>query len=324
MSSPSEPLTIETLQSLKGVGPQLVRRLARLELYTVHDLLLHLPLRYQDRTRVIPLDALSAGGEALVEATVAASEVVGARRPRLLVRLEDGSGFLSLCLFHFGSHLQDRLVRGNRIRCFGQVRQGRNGLEMIHPEISPEGQVAEGLTPVYPTTAGLTQATLRRLTAAALARLEELPEWLPPGLRPALTIGEAIRTLHQPPADDQRLLQQARRRLAFEELLAHQLSLRRLRALMRTRPAPRLTGTGLMAGLIGALPFSLTGAQQRVLGEIAADLARPRPMLRLVQGDVGSGKTVVAAAAALLAVGSGAQAAVMAPTELLAEQHYHN
>jgi len=325
---------------LKGVGPKLAERLRRLGLHTVEDVLLHLPLRYQDRTRLTPLSRLQPGDEAQIEGEVVGSEVTARGRRFLLCHLSDGSGVLTLRFIHF-SPAQEHLFSstGARLRCFGEVRQGYAGLEMIHPEcrrLGPDAPpVSDRLTPVYPATAGLQQFTLRGLAEQALAHLDAallLPELLPATLRTGLAlmpIAEAVRWLHQPPADATRAeldsgRHPARRRLAFEELLAHQLSLRRLRARIQRQAAQALTGQGLSQRLLERLPFTLTVAQQRVLAEIVADLARPRPMLRLLQGDVGSGKTVVAALAALRAVESGAQAALMAPTELLAEQHERN
>ncbi|MFO7640290.1 MAG: ATP-dependent DNA helicase RecG [Candidatus Competibacteraceae bacterium] len=332
----------QPLTALKGVGPKLAERLRRLGLRTVEDVLLHLPLRYQDRTRVTPISQLRPGEEAQIEAEITRTEVTGRGRRFLLCHLSDGAGVLTLRFFHF-SPAQEQLFGqpGTRLRCFGEVRSGyTGGLEMIHPEcrrIDPDSPpVTDRLTPVYPTTAGLQQFTLRGLAEQALALLDAamlLPELLPQALRARLhlmSIAEAVRGLHQPPADTALAeldsgRHPARRRLAFEELLAHQLSLRRLRARVQRQAAPPLAGEGgLSARFLERLPFVLTGAQRRVLAEIDADLAQPRPMLRLLQGDVGSGKTVVAAAAALRAVETGAQAALMAPTELLAEQHYRN
>ena len=325
--------------ALRGVGPRLADRLRRLGIRTAEDVLLHLPARYQDRSRVVPIRLLRPGAEAQIEAEVVGAEVTAGGRRFLLCRLRDASGALTLRFFHFSPAQQQLFEQtGTRLRCFGEVRQGYTGLEMIHPEcrrLDPDTPpVSDRLTPIYPATAGLQQFTLRALAEQALAQLDAgalLPELLPPALRAQLQlppVAEAVRLLHRPPSDASLAeldggRHPARRRLAFEELLAHQLSLRRLRERMRRQAAPPLAGDGgLSRRFLERLPFTLTGAQRRVLEEIAADLAQPRPMLRLLQGDVGSGKTVVAAVAALRAVETGAQAALMAPTELLAEQHY--
>ncbi len=325
--------------ALRGVGPRLADRLRRLGIRTAEDVLLHLPARYQDRSRVVPIGLLRPGAEAQIEAEVVGAEVTASGRRFLLCRLRDASGALTLRFFHFSPAQQQLFEQtGTRLRCFGEVRQGYAGLEMIHPEcrrLDPDTPpVSDRLTPIYPATAGLQQFTLRALAEQALAQLDAgalLPELLPPALRAQLqlpSVAEAVQLLHRPPSDASLAeldggRHPARRRLAFEELLAHQLSLRRLRERMRRQAAPPLAGDGgLSRRFLERLPFTLTGAQRRVLEEIAADLAQPRPMLRLLQGDVGSGKTVVAAVAALRAVETGAQAALMAPTELLAEQHY--
>ena len=320
--------------ALRGVGPQLARRLERIGVRTVADLLLHRPLRYEDRTRLVPLGALRAGARALAEGEVELAEVRPRPRRQLLVRVSDRTGALTLRFFHF-SEAQRRLFRrGARVRLWGEVRPGPAGLEMVHPEVRvlrgaepPEA----ALTPVYPATEGLHQAVLRRLAGEALALLGRgaFPELLPERLLQGLglpPLHEALRLVHRPPAgaDAEALAagtHPAVRRLALEELLAHALSLRRLRRTVRAAGAPALADGALAGRLLETLPFAPTGAQRRVIAEVAADLARPRPMLRLVQGDVGSGKTVVAAAALCRAVGSGWQGALMAPTELLAEQH---
>ena len=343
MRDAARPTLVEPLPitALRGVGPKLAERLRRLGLHTAADVLLHLPLRYQDRGRVTAIGQLRPGVEAQVEAVVASSEVMTRGRRCLLCRLSDGTGVLTLRFFHFSPAQRQWLGQPNtRLRCFGEVRSSYGGgLEMIHPECrrldADPPPVENRLTPIYPATAGLQQFTLRGLTEQALEQLDAaalLPEWLPPVLLAQLrlpSIAEAVRLLHQPPADTavaelESGRHPARRRLAFEELLAHQLSLRRLRESTRRQAAPPLAGGGLCQRFVERLPFALTVAQQRVLAEIMADLTQPRPMLRLLQGDVGSGKTVVAAAAALRAVESGAQAALMAPTELLAEQHHRN
>ncbi len=329
------------VSELKGVGPKSAQRLERLGIRTVQDLLFHLPLHYQDRTRVAPMGGLRPGDQAVVEGLIEHAEVRLGRRRALLVRISDGTGFLILRFFHFSGAQQGALARGARLRCFGEVRLGPASLEMVHPEYrrvvagEPEA-AAESLTPIYPTTEGLHQLTWQDLTERALTRLEEgdgLPDWLPPDLLHRLQLPallEAIRFIHRPPPGsplDQLAAGRhpAQRRLAFEELLAHQLSLRRLRKEHRRVPAPPLKGNGALCdGLLQSLPFSLTAAQRRVVAEIAQDLAAPFPMMRLAQGDVGSGKTVVAALAALQAVEAGYQVALMAPTELLSEQHFRS
>ena len=335
-STDSVPVT-----ALKGVGPAMAERLSRLEILTVQDLLFHLPLRYQDRTRVVPLGALRAGMAATVQGEVQYSEIKFGRRRMLLCTLSDGTGILVLRFFHFGGAQKAALTKGRRLRCFGEVRQGVNTLEMVHPEyrsLEPSDEappVEPYLTPVYRTTEGVHQQTLRSLVTQALSLMERdgIREWLPEEVRLEFDLPplqEALRFLHRPPPDAslERLEagdHPARRRLAFEELLAHHLSLRKLRASMQRHPAPPFDGDGdLRQRFLSRLPFSLTAAQRRVAEEIGRDLARPHPMQRLVQGDVGSGKTVVAVLAALQAVENGFQAAVMAPTELLAEQHYAN
>ncbi|MFZ2509352.1 MAG: ATP-dependent DNA helicase RecG, partial [Steroidobacteraceae bacterium] len=326
--------------SLSGVGPALAGRLAKLGIATVADLLFLLPSRYEDRTHVVPIGALRPEARVAVEGEIELAEVVFRRRRTLLVRLSDGTGFLTLRFFHFSAAQQRQLARGTRLRCFGEVRRGPLGLEIVHPEYrladAPDKQaVVDALTPVYPATEGIQQGRLRNLTAQALAALAdgELPELLPvevqremklPGLR------ESLQFLHRPPpATRLELLEAGRhpaqRRLAFEELLAHQLTLRALRNDIRRDPGWPLPGPGkLAARLLETIGFPLTAAQERVAAEIGKDLAAASPMLRLVQGDVGSGKTIVAALAALAAIEAGCQVALMAPTELLAEQHLQN
>ncbi|WP_355660621.1 ATP-dependent DNA helicase RecG [Halomonas salifodinae] len=334
MNELQQPVT-----ALKGVGEALATKLARLRIATPADLLFHLPLRYQDRTRITPMGTLKAGQEAVIEGEVAAASVVQGRRRSLLVRLKDGSGILSLRFFHFSPAQQQQFRPGVTLRAFGEARAGATGLEIYHPEYrllaSGEAPVEEHLTPIYPTTEGLNQARLRALIGQALALLDRHPDdlrdWIPETLRKRFGLPElrrCLHALHEPPpeADLDSLADghhPAIRRLALEELLAHQLSLRQVRLRIQADGAPELpSGRGLQARFVAQLPFTLTGAQRRVLDEIAADLQRPLPMLRLVQGDVGSGKTVVAALAALSAIAGGCQAAVMAPTEILAEQHF--
>jgi len=331
----SRPVT-----ELKGVGYSLARRLSRLGVESVQDLLFLLPLRYEDRTQVVPIGSLKPGDRAVVQGEVQLAEVVFRRKRVLLVRLADGTGFLTLRFFHFSGAQQEQLQRGVALRCFGEVRRGPMGLEIVHPEYRRmdrgDAQAVEDvLTPVYPATEGVQQGRLRVLTALALkeAARHSVRDWLPPDLLSDLelpTLAQALEYVHRPPPDaPQDLLaagrHPAQRRLAFEELLAHHLSLRQLRRELQRDPAWPLPGPGtLETKLLDTLPFELTGAQQRVLAEVRHDLGQAHPMLRLVQGDVGSGKTVVAALAALRAVEAGFQAALMAPTELLAEQHWQN
>jgi len=326
------------LTDLKGAGPRIAARLARLGLHTVQDLLFHLPLRYEDRTRGTVLGALRPGDTVTVTARVDLSEITRGRRPSLLVRVSDGTGALTLRFFNFAPARQRQLARGRWVRCFGTARPGRAGLEMAHPECEAFDEepapAPARLTPVYPATEGVHQQTLRRLVDQALALLgERFEEDLPPELcdRLALpTLGAAVEALHHPPVDaDPALLDcglhPAQRRLALEELVAHHLSLREARRRDAERAAQALTGSGELARrFLAGLPFALTGAQQRAFAEIRQDLAGAHPMHRLLQGDVGAGKTVVAAAAALVAVEAGVQVAVMAPTEVLASQLARN
>ncbi len=333
-----EPVPVTVL---KGVGSRMAERLSRLRITTVEELLFHLPLRYQDRTRVIPLGALRPGMAVTVQGEIQYTELRFGRRRMLLCCISDGSGFLLLRFFHFSAAQKAALVRGKRLCCFGEVREGGSLPEMVHPEYRLLERTDEPLpvepylTPIYRTTEGVHQQALRSLMVQALSLLEngDIQEWLPGEMREEfqlLSLQEALWFLHRPPPETslERLEEgehPARRRLAFEELLAHHLSLRKLRDTMQRHAAPRLQGAGkLSQAFLSRLPFSLTSAQQRVWEEIRQDLAQPRPMQRLVQGDVGSGKTVVAALAALQALECGLQAVVMAPTELLAEQHHLN
>jgi ATP-dependent DNA helicase RecG len=331
---------VKPVTALRGVGEALSERLRALGVETTEDLLFLLPLRYEDRTRVVPLGELRAGQRAAVEGEVQLTEVVFRGRRQMLCRIADGSGFLTLRFFYFTAQQQNGLARGVRIRCFGEARRGPMGLEIVHPEyrrIDPHAAAApaDHLTPIYPLTEGVTQGRLRMLVGLALdaTGAGDIEDWLPatvladshlPSLR------EALLYVHRPPADAPVDLllsgrHPAQRRLAFEELLAHQLSLKLLRQRIQSDPGWPLAADGsLKASLLAKLPFRLTKAQQRALAEIESDLAVGKPMLRLVQGDVGCGKTLVAALAATRAVQAGRQAALMAPTELLADQHAQN
>lgn len=341
MSDTLEDISVETL---KGVGTAMATKLAGIGIHTLQDVLFHLPFRYQDRTRVSVIGGLRPGVEVLVCGEVQLAEVVIRQRRSMLVRLYDGTGSITLRFFHFSQTQLGQFARGKKVQCFGEVRRGPGMLEMVHPEYrllsddaSMQVSTHDTLTPFYPTTEGLQQATFRKLTDQALVGLDQhalvdhlraarLPDTqaVMPDLAQALTL------VHRPPpgADVEALLDglhPAHRRLALEELVAHRLGLRLLRVQAQTFQAPLLRPRGqLMAQLKSALSFELTAAQARVLKEVVDDMGLPEPMLRLVQGDVGSGKTIVAAMAAAQAVECGYQVAMMAPTEILAEQHMLN
>ncbi len=327
-----------SVTELAGVGPGMAQKLAKLGIARLQDLWFHLPRAYEDRTRIEPIAGLQPGRSAQIEGCIEAVERGFRGRPVLRVAVGDGShASLVLRFFHFRAAQVERLKVGQWLRCFGEVRFGSHGREIVHPsyqliEADERGGTDERLTPIYPAVEGLGAANIRRLIERALQRLgpEAMPDLLGPARRRSLGMPpliDALRLVHAPPpgAEQQALLagtHPAQQRLAFEELLAHHLSLRRRRiAVRRARAAQLKGGAALLKAFRQALPFALTGAQQRVFEQIRADLGSPEPMLRLVQGDVGSGKTVVAALAALCAIGSGRQAALMAPTELLAEQH---
>jgi ATP-dependent DNA helicase RecG len=333
LTSPPNPPENQSIASLKGVGAQTLKKLERLGLHTLQDLLFHLPLRYEDRTRIVPLASLRSGDHALIEGRVELTETLPTGRRSLVIRLSDESGHITLRFFHFTLDQRRQFEPGRLLRCYGEVREGFYGREINHPDYrlitdSEAGQPESTLTPVYPLTEGLHQKALRRLIAQALVMADRVRDWLPPGITPArhdYSLAEALRLLHAPPAGSTELapsIQAARQRLIFEELLAHHLSLSQFRARMQTHRAPALgINQKTATEFRDSLPFALTSAQQRVIKEITADLGRPHPMMRLVQGDVGSGKTIVAAFAALTALASQHQVAIMAPTELLAEQH---
>ncbi|MEP7184609.1 MAG: ATP-dependent DNA helicase RecG [Rhodanobacter sp.] len=326
---------------LPGVGPALAASLARLGLERVQDLWFHLPLRYEDKTRVISISDLRVGEPAQVVGVVEAIERGFRYRPQLKVAIGDASQqTLLLRFFHFNRAQAEQLKVGSRVLCYGEVRHGAHGLEMVHPSYQrlsgdAAATVDELLSPIYPTTEGLGTKRLAGVVGKALALLpsSESLELIPAALcaeHGLTSLRDALLYVHRPPPDAHLGLltlgqHPAQQRLAFEELLTQYLSLRRMRAAVHLRRAPVLGTDGeLRRQLLAQLPFQLTAAQERVSEEVAADIARPRPMLRLAQGDVGSGKTVVAAMAALAAVESGRQVALMAPTELLAEQHLHN
>lgn len=323
---------------LSGVGAKIAEKLAKLALFSVQDLLFHLPLRYEDRTRLYPIIQLHAGLWGAVQGKVMAVETHFGRKKTLNVRISDGNGSLQLRFFHFTAAMKNSFVVDKWVQVYGEVKVGAYGLEMIHPEyqlsLTPhQPKTEQHLTPVYPSTEGLRQLTLRQLTDQALALLDDnnLSELFPSGFYDQqISLQQALRVLHRPANSTQLdLFEQtkhpAQQRLIIEELVAHHLSLLAVRDKNQQELAQSLAPSQQLAPqLLAALPFTPTQAQQRVVHEIAQDLAKPYPMMRLVQGDVGSGKTLVAALSACIALEQGQQVALMAPTELLAEQHLIN
>ena len=344
MSDQTDSLARIPVTALRGVGPKGAERLAKLGVHSVQDVLFHLPFRYQDRTKIVPVGSLRPGDQAVIDVTVDHADIRFGKRRSLLVQVSDGTGSMILRFFHFTVAQKSALGRGVRLRCFGEVRNGPQHYELVHPEyqrVADDESIAveQALTPIYPTTEGFHQLSWRDLIAQALLRLGKegaLDELLPSGLLSSFdlpTLSDAIRLLHRPPPELAKELMSeeghpAQHRLAFEELLAYQLSMRLMRDAHRQQTAPVFDPTIFelpkVQQLLGALVFELTGAQRRVISEIAKDTEQPYPMLRLVQGDVGSGKTIVAAIAALQAIEAGYQVALMAPTEILAEQHRVN
>lgn len=330
---------------LKGVGPSIAARLQKLGVSSIPDCLFHLPFRYQDRTKITPIGSLRPGDQVVVQGTVEHVEVSFRRRRVLLVRLSDHSGAITLRFFTFSAAQQNQFSQASRenvqVRCFAEARRGTLTLEMVHPEYSlvhagEPAAVEESLTPIYPSTDGLSQTKWRQLISQALRWQQQHPQGLQDYLsglsvdeRFRMPLADALHLAHAPPPDVAvQALEtgehSAIQRLALEELLAHNLAVKKQRYLAATQTGVLLTDTQLGEQLIANLPFTLTNAQQRVVEDIQRDVASGIPMQRLVQGDVGSGKTVVAAVAALQAVAAGKQAAIMAPTELLSEQHYRN
>lgn len=322
------------LIDLKGVGPALVSKLQKLKVHNQYDLLFLLPIRYEDKTSLHKISALVAGEKALIQGFIVLTTVVYRGRRMLISQLSDDTGIITLRFFNFSKQQARRLAKNTVVRCFGQTRKTASGLEMIHPEyqiINPENPapLEAGLTPIYPTTEGLQQGRLRKIVRAALEQqIDTIEELLPASIVKELglvPLTESLREIHQPSqkniVNDHQSL--ARKRLIIEELLANQLALKRLKRHTKKEPAMALANRLLKESLIKNLPFILTKSQARVVEEIEMDLKKNQPMMRLLQGDVGSGKTIVAALAMLIAVGSKQQAALMAPTELLAEQHFN-
>jgi len=333
LSKPS--LNQYPITELKGVGPKMAERLLKLGIKNVQDMLFHLPLRYEDRTRIYSINELSLHSHVSIEATIETSQITFGKRRMLVVQVNDNTGRLTLRFFNFSAAQKNALSPGKIIRCFGEVRRGRVGFEMSHPEYSlsdtpNEQPTASTLTPVYPTTDGLKQLSIRALSEQAVELLNKysVEELLPVQWQPSqLALADALLLLHRPPSDiDVNELEQgthpAQQRLVFEELLAQNLSLLKVREQGQQAKAVSLSSTNkLEPQFLSQLPFAPTNAQNRVVSEIKVDLASPYPMMRLVQGDVGSGKTLVAALSALTAIAQGFQVALMAPTEILAEQH---
>ena len=323
---------------LKGVGNKVAEKLAKIGIKNLQDVIFHLPLRYEDRTRIYPLADLKPFSHVSVQGEVVRADIKYGRKRMLIVRLHDGSGSINLRFFHFSAAQLKGFTTGTIIRAFGEVRAGPSGLEIMHPEYRAlsDGQdkgLEETLTPVYPTTEGINQLTLRKLSEQALQRLKKgaLPDLFPSGLYPnQIPLVEALSIVHRPSPDiDISTLSEgkhlAQQRLIIEELLAHHLSMLKLRAQSQQDPGIAIPiDDVLKQHFLGTLPFTPTHAQLRVVAEIEQDVTGDIPMMRLVQGDVGSGKTLVAALASLSAISAGYQVALMAPTELLAEQHANN
>lgn len=337
MNSLKQPVT-----TLTGIGAQTANRLEKLGVRQLQDLLFHLPHRYEDRTRVYPIGSLTVGMTVLVCGKVEFTDVLPRGRKSLVCKISDDTGSISLKFFHFTANLHNVLKPDTWLSVFAEVRYGFAGLEMVHPEYKviagPDAVTTESrLTPVYPLTEGLNQGVIRKAVRRVLQLCSQdaqlLADWIPQEILQQYrypSLADAIQTLHAPEESVSiEALQNgsvpALKRLAFEELLAHHLSLRTIKNKARAWQAPVFQGASAQTGhFLRSLPFKLTGAQQRVIAEIGADCQKPQPMMRLVQGDVGSGKTIVAAYTALLALAAGYQVAVMAPTELLAEQHLRN
>ena len=332
----------DSVTSLSGVGPRLLEKLERIGISKVQDVLFHLPHRYIDRTHLSPIGTLRPGCDAYIQGEIELTQVRFGRRRSLLCRISDGSGSVVLRFFYFSKSQEKGLQRGLSIRCYGQVRHGQGSLEIIHPEYRvlkshQDDDLDEKLTAVYPSTEGLQQTRLRKLTEQALFALSQnkqsLVELLPENIllkNNLPMLADALAYVHRPPpdADVKNLIEgthPAQQRLVFEELLAHQLSLLELRKEFRAEPSPKFVqSTKLVPDFLNALAFELTNAQHKASKIIMSDLNKSEAMLRLLQGDVGSGKTVVAAMAALQAIEAGYQVAIMAPTELLSAQHYNN
>jgi len=326
------------ITTLKGIGPKVAEKLEKINIRFVEDALFHLPLRYEDRSHIVAIADTIVGTHVSIVAQVVSCQIQFGKRRMLVAKLADQTGTITLRFFNFSAAQKNQFESGVWLKCFGEIRGGRFGPEMTHPEyrkVDPNKpiELEESLTPVYPTTEGIKQATLRNITEQALSRLQKyaVSELIPEHLLPInLTIKQALELCHRPPVDvPYHLLEQgthpAQQRLALEELISHQASMLKLKHKVQEDGALQFKSNGsLIEPFLASLPFSPTNAQQRVVNEIAQDLTKPIPMMRLVQGDVGSGKTLVAALAALSVIEHGHQVALMAPTEILAEQHANN
>ena len=322
----------DDLTSLKGIGPAIAEKLTKLDVHSQSDLMFLMPIRYEDRTSITPIGALSHDQQVLIQGRVLLTNIVYRGRRTLLSQLSDDTGMVTLRFFSFSNQQAKNLARNTLVRCFGRVRKTATGVEIIHPEyqiINPDNipPLDPTLTPIYPSTKGLSQGKLRSIIKLALdSQLNSVEELLPKEIADLLEVmplGEALRAVHNLPKEEQNF-PPAKLRLVTEELIANQLALKRIKKTTQSNKAIALKNTVEKNNLIKQLPFTLTNSQERVVREIEEDLVLPRPMMRLLQGDVGSGKTIVAALAIAIAAGSSAQAAFMAPTELLAEQHYNN
>ncbi|MFH0255747.1 ATP-dependent DNA helicase RecG [Vibrio rumoiensis] len=334
----SQLLSAVPLTSLSGVGAKVAEKLAKIGLHSIQDLLFHLPLRYEDRTRIYPIAKLHAGLFVAIQGRVMSCDTHFGRKKMLTVKVSDGNGTLTLRFFNFNAGMKNSFAEGRPLYAYGEIKRGNMGLEIMHPDYhflngSEAPELEQSLTPIYPTTDGLRQNTLKSLTDQALALLDSsaVTELLPSGLYDhQITLNQALHTIHRPSPDiDMQLFElgrhPAQRRLIIEELLAQNLSMLDVRSQGQQDQSLPLACTGqLKQKLLATLPFNPTNAQARVVGEIEQDLQQPHPMMRLVQGDVGSGKTLVAVLAATHALEQGYQVALMAPTELLAEQHAIN
>ena len=338
---PNKTLDSVAITSLKGVGPSLERKFNQLGIYNLQDLLFHLPFRYEDRTKLSPINSVKLGDRVQINGEIVSNKILFGQRRSLQCMLRDSTGFIYLRFFHFSSAQKNSLTPGKLLSCYGEVRRGRNGFEIYHPEYKEinsydTNSLENSLTPIYPTTDGIQQKRLRSFVKQGieiLSRNHKLVEYLPSEILSEYklcNLEDAIQTLHNPPnCLDLNILNRGlssfQQRLAFEELLAHRLCIRKFRKAPNQVLAPGVIfEQGLHEDFLDQLPFKLTNGQESALKDILSDLTQTTPMHRLLQGDVGSGKTVVAAIASIQAIGNGYQVALMAPTEILAEQHFNN